>query len=36
MEVRVEASEVGRKDGDGLGDGNELSRLCLSCLCHIG
>ena len=36
MEVGVEASDVGRKDRDGLGDGNELSRFCLRCFCHIG
>ena len=36
MEMRVEAGDVGRKGGDGLGDGDELSRLCLSRICHIG
>lgn len=36
MEVGVEAGDVGREDGDGLGDGGELSRLCLVPLCHIG
>ena len=36
VEVGVEASEVGRQDRDGLGDGNELSRLCLGSFCHIG
>ena len=35
MEVGVEAGDVGRKDRDGLGDGDELSRLCLGCFCHI-
>ena len=36
MEMRVEAGDVGRKDGDGLGDRDKLSRLCLGCFCHIG
>lgn len=36
MEVRVKAGDVGRKEGNGLGDGDELSRLCLGCFCHIG
>ena len=36
MEVGIEASDVGGKDGDGLGYGNEFSRLCLVCFCHIG
>ena len=36
MEVRVEAGDVGRKDGDGLGDGDEFPRLCLGCFCHNG
>ena len=35
MEVGIEASDVGGQDGDGLGDGNELSRLCLVSFCHI-
>lgn len=35
MEVGIEASDIGRQDGDGLGDGNEFSRLCLVCFCHI-
>ena len=36
MEVSVETSDIGRKNRDGLGDGNELSRLCLGCVCHTG
>ena len=36
MEVGIEASDIGRQDGDGLGDRNEFSRLCLVCFCHIG
>lgn len=36
MEVGIEASNVGRQDGDGLGDRYEFSRLCLSGFCHIG
>ena len=36
MEVGIEASNVGRKDGDGLRDGDELSRPCLYRLCHHG
>lgn len=36
MKVGIEAGDVGRKDGYGLGDGNELSRLRLGCFCHIG
>lgn len=36
VEVGVKAGDVGREGGDGLGDGNELSRLCLVRFCHIG
>lgn len=36
MKMGVEARNVGRQDGDGLGDGDELSRLCLGRFCHIG
>ena len=36
MEMRVEAGDVGRKDGDGLGGRDKLSRFCLNCFCHIG
>ena len=36
MEVGIEASDIGRQDGDGLGDRNEFSRFCLVCFCHIG
>ncbi len=36
VEVGVEAGDVGRKDGYGLGYGDERSRLCLGCFCHIG
>ena len=36
MEVGIEASDIGRQDGDRLGEGNEFSRLCLVCFCHIG
>ena len=35
MEVGVEAGDIGRKDRDGLRDGDEFSRLCLYCFCHI-
>lgn len=35
VEVGVEAGDVAGKDGDGLGDGDELSRLCLGCFCHL-
>ena len=35
MKVGIEASDVGRQDGDGLGDRNEFSRLCLVRFCHI-
>ena len=36
VEVGVEAGDVGRKDGYGLRYGDELSRPCLGCFCHIG
>lgn len=36
MEVCIKASNVGRKDGDWLRDGDELSRPCLDRFCHIG
>lgn len=35
MEMGVEAGDISRKDRDGLRDGDELSRLCLYCFCHI-
>ena len=35
MEVGVKAGDIGRKDRDGLRNGDELSRLCLYCFCHI-
>ena len=35
MDVGIEASDISRQNGDGLGDGNEFSRLCLVCFCHI-
>ena len=34
MKVGIETGGVSRKDGYGLGDGDELSRLCLGCFCH--
>ena len=36
VKVGIEASDVRRQDRDGLGDGDEFSKLCLVCLCHIG
>ena len=36
MEVGIDTSDVGRKDGDGLGDRYEFSRLRLSRFRHIG
>ncbi len=37
MYVGVEAGDICGEHGDGLGDGNELSRLCLgSRLAHLG
>ena len=36
MEVGIEASDIGRQDGYGLGDRDEFSRLCLVVFRHIG
>ena len=35
MEVCIKASDIGRQDGNGLGDGDEFSRLCLVYFCHV-
>lgn len=36
MDVRVEAGDIGGEDGDGLRDGNELSRRRLGGCCSHG